>query len=138
MTTRQHIVIFDGDCQFCSAQMRMAARLDWLRRFRFLVSVDPEVARIIPGVSSDALDEAIHCVTAQGRIFRGVRCLRFIGLRTPLLFPLALLLWIPGMLWIAEPAYRWVSRNRYILSRFFGCTNTCPVTPPDRDAGGKG
>ena len=47
----------------------------------------------------------------------------------PLLVPLALFLWIPGLIWIAEKIYAWVSRNRYILSRVFGCKEACAVLP---------
>ena len=47
----------------------------------------------------------------------------------PLLVPLALFMWIPGVIWIAEIVYAWVSRNRTLLSRVFGCKDACAVMP---------
>jgi predicted DCC family thiol-disulfide oxidoreductase YuxK len=42
---------------------------------------------------------------------------------------MALVLWIPGVIQIAELAYRWVSKNRHLLSRFFGCGEACAILP---------
>ena len=47
----------------------------------------------------------------------------------PLLVPVALFLWIPGVIQIAEITYAWVSRNRLVLSRIFGCKDACAILP---------
>jgi predicted DCC family thiol-disulfide oxidoreductase YuxK len=53
-----------------------------------------------------------------------------------LLIPLALVLWIPGVIWIAEKIYQWVSNNRLILSKLFGCKDACSIMPQrQRDQG---
>jgi hypothetical protein len=101
--------------------MRLLTWLDWCHVVRLLPIADPEVARVAPTLTREALLEAIHCVATDGVIHRGARCLRFVGLRMPLLVPLALVLWFPGVIWIAERIYQWVSRNRHLLSKLFGC-----------------
>ena len=73
--------------------------------------------------------EAIHCVPREGEVLRGARALRFIGLRMPLLTPVALVMWLPGVIWIAELVYGCVSRNRHLLSRVFGCKSACAIMP---------
>ena len=73
--------------------------------------------------------EAIHCVGADGSVLRGARALRFIGLRMPLLVPMALVLWVPGIIWIAEGIYACVSRNRHLISKVFGCKGACDILP---------
>jgi hypothetical protein len=50
-------------------------------------------------------------------------------MRLPLLIPVALFLWIPGVIQVAEVVYQWVSRNRLLLSRVFGCKGACAVLP---------
>jgi predicted DCC family thiol-disulfide oxidoreductase YuxK len=50
-------------------------------------------------------------------------------MRMPLAIPLALILWFPGVIWIAEKFYQWISRNRYLLSRVFGCKEACTIMP---------
>jgi predicted DCC family thiol-disulfide oxidoreductase YuxK len=71
----------------------------------------------------------MHVVTTSGRVYRGARCIRFLSLRMPLLVPLGLLLWVPGVIWIAEHIYNLVANNRLVLSRFFGCKDACAIMP---------
>ncbi|KAF0176849.1 MAG: putative thiol-disulfide oxidoreductase DCC [Limisphaerales bacterium] len=115
--------------------MKLLTWLDWCHVVRLLPIADPEAARVAPTLTREALLEAIHCVTTEGTIHRGARCLRFVGLRMPLLVPLALVLWIPGVIWIAERIYMWVSRNRYLLSRLFGCKDACAILPARKRGG---
>jgi predicted DCC family thiol-disulfide oxidoreductase YuxK len=38
-------------------------------------------------------------------------------------------MWIPGVIDVAEIFYRWLSRNRYLLSKVFGCKEACAIMP---------
>lgn len=136
MTETKHIVLYDDHCPLCTFQMKMLEWLDWFDVARLVGISDPRAAEIAPKLERQELLEAIHCVTAGKdevasgqRVHRGARALRFLGIRMPLLAPLALILWIPGVIWIAERAYSWVSRNRHLLSRLFGCKTACKVLP---------
>jgi predicted DCC family thiol-disulfide oxidoreductase YuxK len=127
MTT--HLVLYDDQCPLCTFQMRLLSWMDWFNRLS-LVPLSSETARqATPKIAPDALKSAIHCVTTTGRIHRGARAIRFASLRLPLLVPLALLLWIPGVILLAEIVYRQVSENRYLLSRWFGCADACSLLP---------
>lgn len=124
-----HIVLYDGECPLCVFQMRVITWLDWFNVVSLLPIQDPRVAEIAPALSREDLLEAVHCIAPTGRIYRGARCLRFIGMRLPLAIPLALILWIPGVIWVAEKIYQRVSRNRQMLSRWFGCQGACSILP---------
>jgi predicted DCC family thiol-disulfide oxidoreductase YuxK len=117
MAAKQHTVIYDGDCDFCTRQMRRLRQLDWRGSLRLLPISEVPGSDVATQLSPEALAQAIHCVTADGRVLSGARCLRFVSLRLPLLAPLALLLWIPGALAVAEWFYRRISANRHRLSR---------------------
>ena len=109
--------------------MRLLTWMDWFNRAELLPINDPRAAVVAPGISREDLHEAIHAVTPGGRIYRGARAFRFLGLRMPVLLPLGIFLWFPGVIWVAEKFYMWVSRNRYLLSRVFGCKGACAVLP---------
>ena len=85
--------------------------------------------KTVKGVNIDenVLNQAIHCITPQKNIFVGAKAIRFVGMRIPLLIPLSLFLWLPGMMFIGEKIYQSVSKNRYFLSRFLGCKEACSV-----------
>ncbi|MGV3772750.1 MAG: thiol-disulfide oxidoreductase DCC family protein [Verrucomicrobiales bacterium] len=129
MSKSPHIVLFDDECPMCSFQMKTLTWLDWLNRLAFVPLSHPKAAQVAPHLGREELLEAIHCVTPEGKIYRGARCIRFVGMRLPLLIPVALFLWIPGVIWIAERIYMWVSRNRHLLSKVFGCKGACAVMP---------
>lgn len=128
-------MLYDDQCSLCTFQMRLLTWLDWFHALTLLPISSPEAAVIAPQLSREDLLEAIHCVTPEGRIHRGARCIRFLGMRLPLLVPVALLLWIPGVIQVAEWIYQWISRHRYLLSRWFGCREACAILPARRRDG---
>jgi len=126
---KPNAVLYDNECSFCTFQMKLLSWMDWGNRFALIPAADPRVATLAPSLSAAQLNEAIHCVTPSGEIHRGARAIRFISLRLPLLFPLCVLLWLPGVIYIAERVYAWISRNRQTISRLFGCKGACALMP---------
>jgi len=129
MPAATHTVLYDDACPLCTFQMKLLTWLDWLNVVSLMPLSHKRAASVAPSLTRQDLLEAIHCVTPSGRIYRGARCIRFVGMRMPLLVPVALILWVPGVIWVAEKVYNWVSRNRYLLSRWFGCKEACSVMP---------
>ncbi len=125
----KHIVLYDDECPLCQFQMKVLSWLDWRNGLAIVPLSDPRAKEIAPSLTREDLMEAIHCVTPQGAIHRGARAIRFLGMRLPLLVPVALFLWIPGVIFLAEIMYGWVSRNRQFLSRIFGCKDACAIMP---------
>ena len=126
---KKHIVLYDDECPLCQFQMKLLSWLDWRNVLAIVPLSDPRAQEIAPKLTREDLTEAIHCVTPEGCIHRGARAIRFVGMRLPLLVPVALFLWIPGVIILAEIGYGWVSRNRLLLSRVFGCKGACAVMP---------
>jgi predicted DCC family thiol-disulfide oxidoreductase YuxK len=134
----RHLVLYDNECPLCTFQMKTLTWLDWFHRLQLAPIAHPIASEAAPHLTRDDLMEAIHCVTPEGRVYRGARCIRFVGMRMPLLIPVALFLWLPGVIWVAERVYMWVSRNRHLLSRLFGCKEACAIMPARRRSGDSG
>jgi predicted DCC family thiol-disulfide oxidoreductase YuxK len=134
MNSARNVVLYDDQCPLCTFQMKVLTWLDWFNAITLLPLSNPAARATAPQLTREDLLEAIHCVTPTGRIYRGARCLRYVGMRMPLLVPLALFLWIPGVIRIAERIYMWISRNRHLLSRLFGCKDACAIMPARRRA----
>src|SRR5690606_27529384 len=117
MERSRHILLFDSDCPMCIFQSRFLGWLDWFSVVEMLPLKEARAADLAPGITREDLLEAIHCITPDDRIYRGARAIRFLGLRLPVLIPLGLFLWIPGVIRVAELVYAWISRNRHLLSR---------------------
>jgi predicted DCC family thiol-disulfide oxidoreductase YuxK len=117
-TDRKAVVLYDGMCPFCRRGVRTLARLDWLGRLRYQDARDTAnlpacAARLDP----KRLLEEMHVVTPdRGRAYAGYRAFRWMAWRLPPLWPLAPLMYVPGMLWLGNRAYRWVARHRFDLA----------------------
>lgn len=128
----KHLLLYDSDCPLCTFQSRMLGWLDWLSVVEMVPLMDRRASLAAPDLSREDLLEAIHCVTPDGTIHRGARAIRFLGLRIPLLWPIGLLLWFPGVIRIAESVYAFISRHRLFFSRIFGCKGACAILPEKR------
>ena len=122
-------VLYDGDCPMCVFQMKALSWMDWRGALALVPLTDPRAQQLAPQLTREDLLEAIHCVTPEGCVYRGARAIRFVGMRLPLLVPVALFLWLPGVILLAEIIYRWVSRHRLLFSRLFGCKDACALLP---------
>ena len=68
-------------------------------------------------MSWEHLDRAAYLDTGRGQLYEGFYSLRMLTLRLPLLVPLAPVLWVPGVSLLGPVVYRWIARNRYVISR---------------------
>lgn len=128
----KHLLLYDSDCPLCTFQSRLLGWLDWFSVVEMVPLKDERAALVAPHLTREDLLEAIHCVTPDGTIHRGARAIRFLGMRIPLLLPVGLFLWIPGVIKIAEIVYAFVSKHRLFFSRIFGCKGACAILPEKR------
>jgi predicted DCC family thiol-disulfide oxidoreductase YuxK len=136
LARRADVLLYDDGCAMCAFQTRLLKKLDWGHVVDLMPMSRPEAATLAPNLTSRDLHDAMHCITPCGQVYRGAAAIRHFGMRMPLLWPLALLLWLPGTMWLAERAYAAISRNRYVLSRFFGCGSACAVHAPKTETRG--
>ena len=148
------VVIFDGRCRFCTHQVRWLQRFDFGRRLSFISLHDPLVNQWWPSLTYDMLMEQIYVVppvatqpdslTARDRWYGGIVGVRYMAWRIPLLWPLALLLSIPGTLSLWQGLYRWIAGQRYRFGKLGAACEpggTCELhfpestpTKPPRDS----
>jgi predicted DCC family thiol-disulfide oxidoreductase YuxK len=117
------VLVFDGDCGFCTAVARTA-----VRRIR-------TDARIVPwrhldlsdlGLTREQCLDAVQWVGADGRRGAGPVAIGYL-LRTaaPGWRPLGWLLLLPPVRALAWPGYRWIARHRH---QFPGGTSACAIS----------
>jgi predicted DCC family thiol-disulfide oxidoreductase YuxK len=106
------VLIYDGGCPFCRKQVDRLLR--WARpgAIETLSLLDPELPERFPGLSHEALLEAMHLVDTHGRVFVGAEAaVRSLASR-PVLGRLALVYYVPGVRLLADTVYRWIARRR--------------------------
>lgn len=109
------LLIFDGDCGFCTTSARFVSR--WVdRRDRYDVRPWQELDLDALGVTEADCIEAAQFVRRDGSVVAGHRAIAA-GLThgAPPWRPLGHLLTLPGVSWLAARVYAWVADHRYAL-----------------------
>ena len=108
-------VFYDGECQFCVRGATRWGDLFARRGFQWLPLQTPGATERL-GMMEAALREEMKLLRADGRIFGGVDAWAVLFCSVWWLWPVGMLLSLPGGRWFGGISYRWVARNRYCLS----------------------
>ena len=112
----QIVVLYDGQCNFCTSQVKNLERLDGKCRLRLISLHDPVVARDYPDLSFQQLMDQMWVVAYDGRKFGGADAIRYLSRHLPMLWPLAPLMHIPGSMPIWRYLYRQIAKRRYKIA----------------------
>jgi predicted DCC family thiol-disulfide oxidoreductase YuxK len=123
----QAVVIYDGHCGFCQAQMARLQRLDRGRRLAYLSLHDPRVAARYPQLSVDDLMRQMYVIDAAGQAHGGADALRYLSRLLPSLWWAMPLFHVPGTRRLQQWCYQQVANRRYQLSGAQCESGTCRV-----------
>ncbi len=114
-TGHRHAFLYDGSCGLCRATASVLRRLDVAGRLEFLdVLADwPRVQAAFPALVQEDCVRTMHVVTAGGRVERGFDAYRAISWSLPLLWPIAPLLYVPGVPSLGRKVYAAVAARRH-------------------------
>ena len=122
------VVIFDGQCRMCLAQMQKLAWWDGQRHLSYISLHDPLVAERYPDLSRERLLDEMVIVDRQGRRHGGAEAVRYLTRRLRRLWWAAPLLHVPGSLPLWKLLYRTIARNRYRWGKLDDCHDgTCDL-----------
>jgi len=110
------LLYYDARCSFCVSLARWLGRLDRHHTLEFRSTLDIPARQA--GLTQAHLDQALWLVTPTGPSCSGFHAFRKLATRLPPLWPIAPLLWLPGMVFWGTRLYRWVADHRTTVS---GC-----------------
>jgi protein-S-isoprenylcysteine O-methyltransferase Ste14/predicted DCC family thiol-disulfide oxidoreductase YuxK len=132
------VLLYDGNCSFCRAQVRNLARLARRDAIDALDFQAEGVLAQFPGVPYEACMRNMHLVTPDGRVFFGFEAAVHAVATRPLMGVLAYAYYLPGVRLACDLAYAAIAANRYRLTRRAvaagQCENgTCHLHFPEAD-----
>ena len=110
------VVIYDGQCRFCRANVAIFAALDRGRRLAFISLHDESVYDRWPDLTHDQLMREMVIVDRSGRRHVGAGAIRYLSRRVPLMWPLAPFLHLPYSMPIWKWLYRQIATRRYLIA----------------------
>ena len=102
------VVVYDGQCGFCRRWIERLRRWDRAGRLEYLPLQDA-AAPVVTGLRRDALERATHVVLPSGDVKAGAAAVRALCRFLPGGFLPYRILGLPGVLPLAERAYRWIA-----------------------------
>jgi predicted DCC family thiol-disulfide oxidoreductase YuxK len=129
---RLPLVLYDGDCVFCTAQ---AARVRRLAAGRLRVEPLQTALPDVPWIDPEDAVRALHLVDRDGRGYAGAAAIvRLLRLTRPLFGILVLPYHLPGVRWLADRAYEFVAARRSAIA---GRDDDCPTCTCDAPWAGR-
>jgi len=113
-------LFYDGQCPICRTEMRQLRARDTAGRLRF-ADVRADAFEGLEGIPIQALLDAIHARTGDGRIVIGTETLRLAYRAVGLGWLVAFTAW-PLLRGPSELAYRWFARHRFSMPAWLGLT----------------
>ena len=114
-SARLALVYYDAQCGLCLATARWLGRLDLFGSLELRASLDAPARQA--GLDQADLDRSAWLLTPAGTAYEGFYAFRRLALHLPTLWPVAPLLWLPGVSFGSVRLYRWVADHRATISR---------------------
>jgi predicted DCC family thiol-disulfide oxidoreductase YuxK len=118
-------VLYDGHCRFCTSSVQSLRRFDGKERLRYVSLHDPSVAQEFPDLTIDQMMKEMWVAARDGRRYAGADAIRYLSRKLPMLYPLAPIMYFPGLMPICRWVYRWVAENRYRIAGKTCDSGTC-------------
>lgn len=110
------LVIYDGNCSFCTEQVRRLRKWDGGNRLAFVSLHDPFVQQEYPDLTHEELMKQMYVVNRKnGAAYGGARALRYLARRLPRLWWIMPILHIPLTLPLWQWLYLSIAARRYKL-----------------------
>ncbi len=114
--SHRHLLLFDGRCQFCLSIIRKVKIMDLWNVIKPINCHEIDDLKVIhPDLTQEKVASQIHLVDPSQRLFKGFEVFRRLCLKLPMMYPLLVLFYFPGLGLIGPMVYRIVAENRYLL-----------------------
>ncbi|MFM7974458.1 MAG: thiol-disulfide oxidoreductase DCC family protein [Pirellula sp.] len=121
------VVLYDGHCNFCIAQVANLRRFDVFHRLEFVSLHEPAVAKLYPDLTHEQLMEQMWVIAPNGKRYAGAYSFRYLSCLLPMFWPLAPMLHFPGLMPLWSYLYKEVAKRRYRIAGRNCDEGTCSI-----------
>ena len=124
----RYVLIFDGHCRFCRANIQWIHAVDQ-GRVAYLSLHDPEVQSRWPELSHEQLMKRMYLIDLKsGAKYPGAAAFKVLSRKLMAFWPVSPLMHIPGSLPVWQYLYSCIARVRYSFGRVKEeCDGTCEL-----------
>lgn len=126
------VVVYDGECRFCTWSMNRIKRLDKQDQFHYLPRQAPGIEDRFPKLADSDFNTGMRLIVSDDEIYVGADAVYQIYRRLP---PFHLIAWVyrvPILHWVFKGAYALVARYRHLSGKVTCDTSTCDLSFGER------
>ncbi len=123
------VLLYDGNCQFCLGSIQKLKVMDIFNTLNYVdLHTVEDFKAMHPELTKEMALSRLHLILPDGKIYKGFGVFQRLSLLMPMLYPLSLLFYFPGMSFIGECFYQLVAKNRYLFHFSRRCKdNACHI-----------
>jgi predicted DCC family thiol-disulfide oxidoreductase YuxK len=110
------VVLYDGHCRFCKAQMKNLLRLARPGAIEPLSFQEEGVLERFPQLTHEQCMQAMQLVLPDGRVKSGMEAAVRAVVTRRIFWLVAWWYYVPGVRHLLDAIYRWIAKNRYRLA----------------------
>ena len=127
------VVVFDGECRFCTWSMNRIQKLDKQGQFAYLPRQAPGIEERFPKLADSDFNTGMRLVVTDDQIYVGADAVHQIYRRMP---PFQLVAWlyrVPILHWVFRSGYALIARYRHLSGRVTCDTSACDLSFGERN-----
>jgi predicted DCC family thiol-disulfide oxidoreductase YuxK len=124
------VVVYDGGCTFCQAQIARIQRYDPWKQFEYVARQTPGLEARFPPLAEADFEQGMRLIGLDGRIHVGADAVYQIARRLAVWRWVAWVYRLPVARGVARLIYRWIAANRHVLGRSCDSDSCAALEPP--------
>lgn len=108
------VILYDGQCRFCRWSIKRLIFMDLFAKYQYVDfrQID-DIKSFHADLTVELCERQVVLIDSRKQLHGGFFVFRKISFSMPMMFPLILVFYFPGMGLIGPIVYHWIARNRY-------------------------
>lgn len=128
------VVVYDGECRFCTWSMNRIRKLDKQDQFVYLPRQAPGIETRFPKLADSDFNTGMRLIVNDDQIFVGADAVHQIYRRLPPFHLVAWLYRVPILHWVFRGGYALVAKYRHLSGRVTCDTSACDLSFGERQS----
>jgi len=128
------VVVYDGECRFCTWSMNRIRKLDKQDQFVCLPRQAPGIEERFPKLADSDFNTGMRLIVDEDQIFVGADAVHQIYRRMPPFHLVAWLYRVPILHWVFRGGYALIAKYRHLSGRVTCDTSACDLSFGERQS----
>jgi predicted DCC family thiol-disulfide oxidoreductase YuxK len=127
------LLVYDGECRFCTWSMNRIQKLDKQDQFAYLPRQAPGIEAQFPKLTDSDFNTGMRLIVTEDELYVGADAIYQIYRRLPPFHLVAWLYHVPILHWVFRAGYALIAKYRHLSGRVTCDTSACDLSFGERN-----